>query len=445
MKRLSHLFKGRVARGSIGSLALQVTEAGLGFLTSLVLARLMGASEFGAYSFAIVLVGFLTIPALLGHNTLAIKQVAALKARSDWSTLRAFITHARGRVLLASAGVTLVGLLLLQVGAGRLESSMAGAVLLGLPLVPLVALLRLYEGYIRGLGHVVSAQSFDKAIRPLTFLFLVALAYLFSETPLNGANAVLLNFASTGVAFLAISLLWYNFRPTALRTASRPFNDSPGWRQAAPFALIASVSILNTQADVLMLGLMTTAEQTGIYRIASRVASLVAFALTAVGATVGPRISSSHARGEHGEVRSLTNKAVLATVAVASPIALGLILSGDHILYLFGNEFRSGATSLSILAIGQLINASMGVVGLLLSMTGYEKLVAKTLIATALLNIALNLVLIPVYGAEGAATATAVTFFVWNLTLAAFVYRKLHFNPTILGAVLWLRQTTSNR
>lgn len=441
MDSLLRLLRGRIARGSIGSIGLQIAEAGLGFLSSIVLARLMGANEFGAYSFAIVAVGFLTIPALLGHNTFAIKEVSALNACKDWSTLRRFFSTTRRRVFLTSCVLSAGVLILVENFGNNLELSMQRAVLFALPIVPILALLRLHEGYLRGLSHVVAAQIPDKALRPLAFLGFVAVAYAFSEQPFRGSDAILLNLSATGVACLAVIALWSHHRPdTLVIEAERP-RQVAGWRQALPFALIASVSVLNTQTDVLMLGLMSTAEETGIYRIASRVATLVAFALSAVGAAVAPRLSASHVRGEKREVQQLTMKAVLATVIVAAPIALVLIVAGKQVLSLFGSDFIAGHTSLAILAIGQLINAAMGIVGLLLSMTGYERIVAKTLIATAMLNITLNFVLIPSHGAEGAAVATTVTYLAWNVLLANVVYRKLQFNPTIVGAIAWLRPT----
>jgi O-antigen/teichoic acid export membrane protein len=72
-----------------------------------------------------------------------------------------------------------------------------------------------------------------------------------------------------------------------------------------------------------------------------------------------------------------------------------------------------------------MINAGMGSVGLILNMTGNEKDTLKGHIIAALVNIILNLVLIPYFGINGAAWATAVSMICWNLILGLLVFKRL--------------------
>lgn len=159
----------------MGSFGLQVAEAGLGFLTSLVLARLLGAAEYGAYAFAIAFAAFITIPAVLGYDTLSMKQSAALGASQAWSRLRAFVKGARKSVLVFSLVVMATSFLFMSLVQTSLAPGLQQATLIALIAVPIVALSRLHEGLLRGIGHVVLAQVPDKAFRPGLF-FLLALA-----------------------------------------------------------------------------------------------------------------------------------------------------------------------------------------------------------------------------------------------------------------------------
>ena len=135
----------------------------------------------------------------------------------------------------------------------------------------------------------------------------------------------------------------------------------------------------------------------------------------------------------------LPTLAALATTALALPIAALLIVGGPRVLSLFGSEFQQGAVVLRVLTAGHCMTAAMGVVSLLLSMTGHQTTVAKTLAITALLNIALNAVLIPPYGAPGAAIATTLTVFTWSVSLALLVRRRLNINATVFG--YWVRHS----
>lgn len=240
---------------------------------------------------------------------------------------------------------------------------------------------------------------------------------------------------ATTLGFLLILGLWYRYRPARLRLVPADPAGNRGFRHALPFALLAGLGIVNTQTDVLMLGFLGRPEDVGFYRIASRVASLVAFAMTAVGGTLAPRIAALHAVGKRAEMQILSTKATLATSLFALPMALALVFGGSWVLLLFGEEFQKGATALAILSVGQLINATMGMAVLLLTMTGHHALVARTLAVSAFLNIALNALLIPPFGVSGAALATTITYCTWTVALALLVRSRLDINATVFSAL----------
>jgi O-antigen/teichoic acid export membrane protein len=122
---------------------------------------------------------------------------------------------------------------------------------------------------------------------------------------------------------------------------------------------------------------------------------------------------------------------------------LVLILFGRWILAaVFGDEYAVGATALAILAAAQLANAAAGSVGQLLSMTGHERDAARGVALSALVNVALNALLIPRWGMNGAAAASAASLITWNVLLAILVHRRLGLHSTALGtprsARIWL-------
>jgi O-antigen/teichoic acid export membrane protein len=94
------------------------------------------------------------------------------------------------------------------------------------------------------------------------------------------------------------------------------------------------------------------------------------------------------------------------------------------LLQLFGAPFAAGAGALLILCLGQAASAVAGSNGLLLTMTGHERTVATVSVACLLANVGLCAVLIPPFGLEGAAAASAGALCAWNLGLA-FCSRKL--------------------
>ncbi|MBS1270306.1 MAG: hypothetical protein MAG794_01261 [Gammaproteobacteria bacterium] len=105
---------------------------------------------------------------------------------------------------------------------------------------------------------------------------------------------------------------------------------------------------------------------------------------------------------------------------------------GKLLLSIFGGDFTAGYTSLTILAAGQLFNALTGSVGSTMMMTGHQQPAAWLMIQAALLNGVLNLLLIPHFGIEGAAFATAVATVAWNIRLYHFIRHEIGLDTSLV-------------
>ena len=91
----------------------------------------------------------------------------------------------------------------------------------------------------------------------------------------------------------------------------------------------------------------------------------------------------------------------------------------------FGPAFAQGQTCLLWLAIGQLSMTLCGPVMYVLNMTGFERIGNRILWSTALVNIALNVWIIPRHGIDGAAFTTALSLALWNGAAAWAVHKNL--------------------
>ena len=114
---------------------------------------------------------------------------------------------------------------------------------------------------------------------------------------------------------------------------------------------------------------------------------------------------------------SIIRSTTLMCVIGALPALIVMVLWPGFLLGLFGAGFQDGSQLLRILAAGQFANAATGLVGTALVMTGHEKKFAIVTGGAAFLNIGANLVAIPLWGASGAASATALTTVIFNGTL----------------------------
>jgi O-antigen/teichoic acid export membrane protein len=111
------------------------------------------------------------------------------------------------------------------------------------------------------------------------------------------------------------------------------------------------------------------------------------------------------------------------------PLVTIFFIFPDFFLGLFGEEFETedAIKAFIFLSCGRLISSFSGSVGNILQMTGNQNIYALILFFGAILNIVLNLILIPKYGINGAAIASMSSLIVWNLSMIFVVKKKFGF------------------
>jgi O-antigen/teichoic acid export membrane protein len=198
--------------------------------------------------------------------------------------------------------------------------------------------------------------------------------------------------------------------------------------------LISGMHVINHRTDTLMLGAMNGVEAVGIYTVASRGAQLILLIQIAVNAALAPTIAGLYAAGKMRRLQSVITKSARGVLLISMLIAIALILFGNQFLTLFGPEFILGYSSLAILAGGCVVNAATGAVGLVLMMTRHERDAAVGVGSGVALNVVLNALLIPQWGAEGAATASSLSMIARNLLMVLLVYRRLGIHSTAIAS-----------
>ncbi|ADE14475.1 polysaccharide biosynthesis protein [Nitrosococcus halophilus Nc 4] len=426
----SNGLRAQLLRGGIGSIAIKVGHTLLMLATTVVLARVLGAEGFGIYAYAYALVQILGIPAQMGLPILVVREVAAYQANAQWGLLKGILRRAFQAVGVIAIVLALAGGSVAWVFSERFSQEYLTTFAWALLLLPLIALGNLRGAALRGLRKVIQGQLPEHVLRPGGFLLFLGVVWLlFPQRQLTPADAMLMHTVATGMAFGVGGWLLVRSLPWQSKEAA-PAYDTRHWLSSAlPLSLIAGMQIINSQTDIIMLGLFRDAEEVGVYRVAVQSATLVAFGLQAINMVIAPHFSRLYAAGDMVRLQRVVTASARAILFTALPVVVVLIVFGEPVLRLvFGVEFVSGYAPLAILASGQLVNAAMGSVGFLLNMTGYERNVARGLMIAAVTNIVLNLFLIPLWGMEGAAVATGVTLVLWNILLWQSVRKHLGIN-----------------
>lgn len=195
-----------------------------------------------------------------------------------------------------------------------------------------------------------------------------------------------------------------------------------------PMFLTSSMLMVIYQSDTLMLGFFRNQSEVGIYAISLKLAALSNFVLNSVNSLSAPKFAQLYHAGDLEQLKIVAQKSTRLSFWATLPIILIYFIFGSEILGLFGREFMIGYPALLLLSAGQLVNVAAGAVGLLLDMTGHEKIFRNIVIGAGVLNIILNVILIPIYHLNGAAFASMVTVIIWNVVAAIYIKRKIGFS-----------------
>jgi len=418
-----------LSRGALVSFGLRVAGAGLLYGLHVVLARWMNAGGYGTYVFAISWTSFLAQFGKLGLPSAALRFVPEYRTNQEPALLRGFLQTSRGLILVGtSALAVLAAAVALVVPTG--DWSLA-ALLVGFALAPLMGLFSFETEVLRALDRFAWSYAPNYVLRP--FAVGLGVGTLLWWTGAVSPLSVLL---WTGVVFLMMAGLQQWGVQRILSDRSSPPERYPRrWLQIAlPLLLTSGFQLILRKTDIFLIGLLVGSEEVGIYFAALRTAQIVTFFSFAVDAVAAPEVSRLY----HGEserlqetVSSLAHWYFWPTLLVG----LGLVALATPILSLFGAAFTAGRPILIVLVIALVFGAAMGPQLYLLNLTGHERSSAYVFGLCSVLNVGLNVVGITLYGAFGAALATATTLVVRSLWIRRRVVALTGIAPSIWAAL----------
>jgi O-antigen/teichoic acid export membrane protein len=422
-----------LVKGVVGTAGVKVAQAAITFVSAAILAQILGPARYGIFTLVLAFVALLTIPSELGIPGLAVREIAVTNAHKDWEQMRGFIVWSHRLVAVTCSLLIAVGAACLLIWGDLFTPVKRSCMWLGLILVPVLSFGALRDAMLRGLRKVVLGQLPQQVIRPAIFLALL-LAYLHVETGAHSPVVVMsLHIASVVLAFCFGLFFFLRARPPELSGSRSKYNGAVWLKSSIPFGLSAALQLINGRTDVLTLGFFRTDAEIGIYRVASQMAAVVVFALLSINIIQGPHIAHLFSKGDMQMLQKMINRSAQATMLFALPVVFVIVVFGQLIINtVFGHEYGSAYVPLVILCVGQLVNASMGSVGALLNMTGHERDTTRSILIAAIVNVALNLSLVPYWGIIGAAVATACTLIVWNVIMWHKVRTRIGIEPSLI-------------
>jgi O-antigen/teichoic acid export membrane protein len=255
----------------------------------------------------------------------------------------------------------------------------------------------------------------------IIFLFLLLLFSISRQT-----EALTLFFYSISITITLLVECFFAFKKHEIKIFKK-LSSKKIILFSSPMMLSSLMLFLLNWTDVFMLGFMRTSSEVGIYNLAYKLASLGMLIIISMNIVLAPKISELYKLNKMEELHSTIKKATRTVILLTMPIVLLLIIFSEFILRIFGNSFIEGNTALLIISVGVLLNVLTGNVDQILNMTNNQKILRNITVFGFGLNLALNFFLIPKYGINGAASASLITNFFFNLVCLFVIRKKLGF------------------
>lgn len=408
---LHNLLKGegeraRTGRGALAAFIIRIASAGIAFLSQIVLARWLGAFEFGLFSYAWIWVTVLGTISTLGFAVSVARCLPEYASRGETARIRGFLAFGRGVSFGTGVLVMLAGGVVLYFGPDLVGPEFALPLAFALLCLPAFAVTDFQDGVGRSQGWMDLALVPPYVLRPLLLLAFILLAGWVGDRHDATAAMICAAIATWLVAGVQYAMQRRRFRPI-LGEARREMLSRRWLWLSLSLLLLETLSLLLLNLDLILLNFFVEPDQLGIYFAATRTISLVAFIHFAVTAVAMPRFADLHAAGREAEIGPLLNDMQKWSVLPSLGGAVVLLLLGKPLLWLFGPGFTAAYPVMFILAIGYVIRAFGGPAQSLLMATGHHNRATGILMATVALSGALNLGLIPWLGITGAAIATS--------------------------------------
>ena len=437
----SILFTNQTVRQTVVKNTFWLTVSNIGgrLLRAVIIiyaARVLGAAGWGVFSYAISLVGLLTIFTDLGISPTLTKETARVADPEHKSKILSTSFFIKAALLaLGALVVVLAGPRLSAIGEAK-------------RLMPLFALILIFDA-MREFGFALS-RAMEKMEREaglylFTNVVIVLFGFIFLLASPTVTSFTLAYAVGTGAGMVATFFAFRkNFRNLLSKFSAKLIR--PIISSAWPLGISGIAGSLMINVDIIILGFLRSIEEVGFYSAAQR--PIQFFYILPVIIAIGAFPAMSRLVQKNSEqLRKLLERMITAGFLLALPIALGGIILGEEIIKLFfGNEYLPATLSFQILLVTLLSNLPTAILSNTIFAYDRERVLVTYVGIGTIANIVFDLILIPPFGIGGAAVATLISqiisnFYLWRKTVALNPFKILPHIKKISAASLGMALT----
>jgi O-antigen/teichoic acid export membrane protein len=410
----------RHIRGSALLFAGRLTSVGVNFGVQVLIVRYLSKADFGVFAYGLALVSMGQSVAVLGLDK-AVSRFLPIydEQHAHDKLLGALVLVVATIVALGAAIVALVFGLHGLLGGPAADGGHAVTVLL---IMILLAPVQALDDILMSTFAVFTrprAIFFRKYVLAPGLRLAAVLAVIAGQSDVRGLAIGYVTAGALGVAAYG-AMLVRTLRAQGIlgavpaRSLRAPVREIYGF--ALPLLAVDLMFVLMNGSNVVMLGYFGNATDVADYRVVQPAAHLNVLVMTSFTLLFTPMASRLFARDDKEGIQELYWRTAVWIAVFTFPVfAATCALSHTLTVGMFGERYASSAPILALLSLGYYFSAALGFNGLTLRVYGLVRYSVVIAVLAAIANVALNLVLIPRYGALGAGIGTCATLVVHNL------------------------------
>lgn len=399
---------------------LGMTNIGGRLLRAIIIvyaARVLGAAEWGIFSYAMSLIAFLAIFLDFGMGHILTREIS--KTGESEERAQIFSTSTILKLSLLALGIIVVATFTFFLPD-------TNAVKIILPIAIFIMAFDTMREFGFALIHALQKMEWETGLFFLTNIAIVVFGFVFLNiNPTVRSFAISYAFGT----FIGAAATAYVLRDHFKKIFSR-FTFSrvkPILASAWPFAVSGALGMLLLNTDILLIGWFRSATDVGLYSASIRIIQLLYLLPTVIATSTLP-ILAKLAKKDDATVRNILEKTVSISFLAAIPMAVGGFILGFQIIsFVFGSGYILAVFSFQILMLSIIVDFPVS----LLSNAAFAYDRQKNLIIYAAIggfsNVIFDLVLIPRFGITGSAFATLFAQIISNIYLWQMMKKINHF------------------
>ena len=411
----------------------------VGFPLQVFVARSLGAENLGIFSLfdgaatlGCSLLSFGLAPAL-------VKFIPHCLTQQDHAGVKLLIKSG-ALILLAAGSLAVLVVWLLVLGQTRIPllTSRPLVASLMVVLVPAGLLTYFLQQGLRGFMEV-RYMMVGSTFLQLGIKALLAVLFLKLGFGLSGYVIAVVIAALAGCMWMALGL-WRRLQSLPATLASAGVGYKKEWRNYA--MVLYGDSMLGVTASFLdrfLLGWLSGAAPVGVLMLVKQMYALPGVFFQMFMVVASPMFSAAHARGDSQERQHIYHLIIDWVTRLSGPLCIFLLMFAEPVLSLFGSDFaEKGSHALRILVAAQMVNLLMGPLGIMLTMSGQERILLKLAVIEQIVAVTGLCLLVPRYGLDGVVAMTAFDIISQNIVAYVVARRMLGLRWYDRRYLLWV-------